>query len=128
VLDGNANSGVRITSENNTRQDLRANAESVLQFSIMVTSKATEQVILSMHCDGQSECGSSQNITEALNKLPLDEWRTVSVDLSCFNKNGMSFGDTITPFELSSMGKLDISLADIVLVPHHKGESSINCQ
>jgi beta-glucosidase len=129
-LNGDAHSGIRVISKSNFREDLRASleSESALQFSAKLTSKASEQVMLSMHCESQSECGHSQNITEVLNQLSLDEWQTVSVDLSCFNNNGMSFGDTIIPFELSSVGQLEISLADIVLVPHHKGKASITCQ
>jgi beta-glucosidase len=127
-LNGDANSGIRVIS--NFREDLRASleSESALQFSVKLTSKTSEQVLLSMYCESQSECGHSQNITEVLNQLSLDEWQTLSVDLSCFNNNGMSFGDTITPFELSSVGQLEISITDIVLVPHQKGKSSINCQ
>ena len=95
-LDGSTNSGVRIVSKSNFREDLRSNleSESALQFDVRLSSKASEQVMLSMYCESEGECGYSQNITEALNQLPLEEWRTVSVDLSCFNKNGMSFGDT----------------------------------
>jgi beta-glucosidase len=129
TLDGDVNSGVKIVSKSNFREDLRANleSESALQFSVKLTVKPSDQVMLSTYCDGESECGYSQNITEVLNKLPLDEWRTVSVELSCFNNNGMSFGDTIIPFELSSVGKLEISLADIILVPHQKGKAAISC-
>lgn len=128
-LDGSANSGVRFMSKSTIREDLRSSlvSESALQFDVKLSSKASEQVMLSMYCESEVECGYSQNITTALNQLPINEWHTVSVDLACFDKNGMSFGDTTTPFELSSIGQLDISFANIALTPHQEGKALINC-
>lgn len=129
ILNGNANSGVKFVSKSNFRENLRSSlaSESALQFDVRLSSKASEQVMLSMYCDSGDKCGHSRNITGVLNKLPIDEWHTISIDLACFNENGMSFGDTTTPFELSSAGKLDISLTNIALKPHQKGKALINC-
>lgn len=128
-LDGSVNSGVKIMSKGGFREDLRGvlESESILQFSVKLGDRPSAKVMLSMVCEGEGECGFSQDITQLLSSLSVSEWHTVSIDLSCFKKGGMNFGDATVPFELSSAGQLDISLADIALVPRHNNKSSISC-
>ncbi len=129
TLDGGVRAGVKMVSEGNYSQDLRVDlaAESALEFDIKLSEHPSDNVILSMYCDNTDECVGSQNLTGLLNQLPLDEWHTISVDLICFRKSGANLADVTTAFELSSVGQLDVSLANIALIPNQKGESSINC-
>lgn len=128
-LNGRDKAGVRIMSKGSFKEDLRAvvESESALQFSLKLDNKPSSDVILSMYCDGGQKCGHSQNITHLLAELKQLQWHTVSIDLSCFKHSGMNFGKATVPFELSSFGRLDISLADIALVPIKKNKPSISC-
>jgi len=129
ILAGGVRSGVKMVSEGNNSQDLRADlaAESALKFDIKLSENPSDKVTLSIYCAKKDECVGSQNMTEVLNKLPLDEWHTISVDLICFSKDGANLADVTTAYELSSIGQLDASLANIALIPYQKGQSSINC-
>jgi len=129
TLDGGVRSGVKMVSESNFGQDLRVDlaAESALTFDIKLSKNFTDNIMLSMYCYNKDKCVASQNITGLLDQLPLNEWYTISVDLVCFSKNGVNLADVTTAFELSSAGQLEISLANIALIPNQKGRSSINC-
>ncbi|NQZ89595.1 MAG: exo 1,3/1,4-beta-D-glucan glucohydrolase [Colwellia sp.] len=129
TLAGGVRSGVKMVSEGNYSQDLRVDlaAESALKFDIKLSENPSDNVILSMYCANTDECVGSKNMTDVLNMLPLDEWHTISVDLICFSKSGANLADVTTAFELSSVGQLEISLANIALIPNQKGKSSINC-
>lgn len=128
-LDGSIKSGVRIMSKGGFREDLGAVLDSnmALQFSIKFDESPTKDVVLSMYCDSEMICGHSKNISEELTKLSESEWHTISIDLSCFSDSGMRFRNATVPFELSSTGPLDVSLANIAFVPHKESDSLIGC-
>ncbi len=133
-LNGSERAGVRIASKSHFREDLRSDLEvkSSLEFQVKVTQQPTDVVHLAMSCesegDSQGSCGSSIDITKQLTGLPLNQWRTLSIDMACFANTGMSMGDLVVPFELSSKGKLQLSLADIKFEPNTASEATISCQ
>jgi len=131
TLSGGVRSGVRIMAKSGFTEDLRASlaARSVLQFSIKLVNKPSNEVMLSMFCAGEGEekCGYVKDITKNLNQLTLNEWHKLSIDLACFSDNGMKFKNALTPFELSSSGRLEVSLADIMLTPNQQETKSISC-
>ena len=118
-LNGSENAGVKLMSFGGFKEDLRGHLEkgSFLQFGFMLDSKPTSKVLLTMRCEGGSVCGHKIDITEELMQSTLNRWQVASIELSCFSQKGMKFGETIIPFELSSIGQLEIGLADIVLTP-----------
>ncbi len=132
TLSGDENAGVKIVSMGAFREDLRASLEAnaALSFKLKLANKPTGNIMLSMYCDDQQQgyCGHSVDITKKVAPLSLNHWHELSIDLQCFSDKGMKFGDTTTPFEISSSGKLTVSIADIALLPANKQQSStISC-
>jgi len=101
--------------------------KSTLQFSVNLASKASGDVYLSTYCSSDKTCGHSYNIGPDLNKLPVNDWQTFSIDLSCFSQNGMDFSKTSIPFELSSKGKVELSIADIVITDNTDVSPTVSC-
>ncbi len=134
LLDGRFNAGIKIASKDGFREDLLAvlDTESSLQFSVKVNEEISSDITLSMYC-GNDVCGHSQNISKLLTRLSLSDWHSVSIDLSCFTKGGMDFGNTTVPFEINTAGQLNISLAEISIVSNQKTiqhptvNNAINC-
>lgn len=134
TLDGTARAGIRIASKSSFREDLRSDLEvkSALQFQVNVIEKPTGKVELAMNCEGegdsQNSCGSSIDITSQLNALPLNEWQTLSIDMACYANTGTIMSNLVVPFELSSKGKLKLSVADIKFEPNTAAQATISCQ
>lgn len=131
ILNGAERAGIRIVSKSNFREDLRSDLEvkSALQFQVKVSDKPSSTVLLAMTCEGENgNCGSAIDITKQLNALPINQWQTISIDMACYSKTGMSMGDLVVPFELSSAGTLTLSVADIKFEPNGAAKATINCQ
>lgn len=133
-LAGAARAGMRIVSKSNFREDLRSDLEvnSALQFQVKVSVKPTSSVMLAMKCedDGGTEgnCGAAIDITKQLSELPVNEWHTMSIDMACYAKSGMNMSGVVVPFELSSTGKVTLSLAEIRLEPNMASDAILSCQ
>lgn len=134
TLDGIEKAGMRIVSKSNFREDLRSDFElkSALQFQVKVSVKPSSPVMLAMRCEDDSgidgKCGSAIDITKQLNELPINEWHTMSIDMACYVKSGTKMSGVVVPFELSSSGKLALSLAEIRLEPNSADDATISCQ
>ncbi|WP_426369058.1 glycoside hydrolase family 3 protein [Pseudocolwellia sp. HL-MZ7] len=98
-----------------------------LQFSVSLANRVSGDVYLSTYCSADKECGASVNIGSYLNKLPLSDWQTFSIDLSCFSHAGMDFSKTAIPFELSSKGNVELSIADIVITDNIDVSPTVSC-
>ncbi len=122
-------SGVMIKHVASTALDLgeSVSENSRLQFSVNLANRAAGDVYLSTYCSADKNCGSSVNIGSYLNKLPLSDWQTFSIDLSCFSKKGMDFSKAVIPFELSSKGKVELSVADIVITDNTEVSATVSC-
>lgn len=133
-LDGSARAGMRIVSKSNFREDLRSDLEvnSALQFQVKVSVKPSSSVMLAMKCeDGggtEGNCGAAIDITKQLSELPVNEWHTMSIDMACYAKSGMNMSGVVVPFELSSVGKVTLSLAEIRLEPNKASDAILSCQ
>ena len=130
TLTGGKNSGVRIVSKSNFREDFRhtLDTKSALVFDVNVMQKPSEKVSLSMHCEGEGKCGASLDLTDKLKALPENQWQTLSIDVACFKNAGMQMKDLTTPFNLSSNGALSLGLANIQFVPNNAEQATISCQ
>jgi beta-glucosidase len=109
-------------------RDLRAFAEtaSSLKLTVKIDDKASSDVYLSMLCEGTAEsaCKATLNVSELLNSLPEKQWQDISIDLSCFTQAGLDLAKVMTPFQLSTKGRLSISYADLYLSPMSVSESA----
>jgi len=125
TFDGSELASVNIFS--NFPEDLRAyeEAKSVLSFNIRLETAPTAQVNLAMICDGA--CRGSIDITSLLINNSLNEWHTVTIDLSCFKESGSDFARVIAPFSLSTNGEMSLSFADINVIPQSAEQATMSC-
>ncbi|MBV1911977.1 MAG: exo 1,3/1,4-beta-D-glucan glucohydrolase, partial [Kangiellaceae bacterium] len=128
-IDGSVKAGVKIVSFSNRIHDLKSTTESTsaLQFSIKLQSHPSDEVNLSIYCSEGESCGHSLNLTNKLSQIELSKWHQLTVNLSCFTENGMKLAQTISPFELSSSGPLNLDIADISIVHASKEYLSNSC-
>nr|BAU61815.1 beta-glucosidase [Colwelliaceae bacterium D8] len=117
----------KLSISSNFPEDLRAyqEANSALTFNIRVEKTPSEQVNLSMLCEG--DCQAALDITSILKEAPLNEWQQLSIDMSCFKNEGADFAKIMAPFELSTQGELSLSFADISLLPNSAEQALVNC-
>jgi beta-glucosidase len=125
TFDGSSMASVNIFS--NFPEDLRAYTEeqSVLSFAVRLESTPTKPVNLAMICE--SDCKGSLDITSLLLNNSLDEWQKVTIDLACFKKAGTDFSKVMSPFNLSTTGKVSLSFADINLMPQSTEQATMSC-
>lgn len=134
TLDGTGDAGIRVFSKSNFREDLYNDlmVNSALNFLVRVDQKPTSSVLLTINCEGTGDkpgsCEQSVDVTEVLNGLEQGKWTEVSVDLKCFADKGVKFGQTVSPFGISSKGKVQLGLANIRYVPNSAGKATISCQ
>ncbi|MBC3767163.1 glycoside hydrolase family 3 protein [Neptunicella marina] len=112
-----------VTFADNFPKDLRPYQEqnAAISFDIKVNHAADAAVALSMACEGG--CQDRFDISDKLNALPLNEWQTMRIDLNCFS--GVDFAKIYSPFALTSSGKLDITISNLMLAPN---KASDQCQ
>ncbi len=134
TLDGTADAGIRVFSKSNFREDLYNDlmVKSAVSFLVKVDEKPTAPVSLTINCEGTGDvpgsCEESIELTDILNDMEVSQWREVSVDLNCFANKGVKFGQTVSPFGISSAGKLQLGLANIRYLPNTADKATISCQ
>lgn len=100
--------------------------------SLTVRTKAKQKLLkhgsinIAMSCG--DECQGVVDITPAMTELTADEWQTLSIDLQCFEKNGLDISKVKSPFVLSSAGALTIDFTDVVIKPNSVDFATLNCQ
>lgn len=125
TFDGSELASVNIFS--NFPEDLRAyiEADSVLSFSVRLENTPVAPINLAMSCEG--DCKGSIDITSLLINQSLNEWHKVTIDLACFKKVGTDFSKIMSPFNLSTKGKVSLSFADINLTPQGTEQATMSC-
>jgi beta-glucosidase len=125
TFDGSELASVNIFS--NFPEDLRAyiEADSVLSFSVRLETTPVAPINLAMSCEG--DCKGSLDITSLLINQSLNEWHKVTIDLACFKKAGTDFSKIMSPFNLSTNGKVSLSFADINLTPQGIDKATMSC-
>lgn len=126
--------------ESNFPRDLRSTVENnlALQFSYKINQIATvdakkpAKIQLKMQCQFPSEgqdkpCGTSINISNKLQSVPLNEWQTMAVNMVCFQQLGVNMAKVTSPFSLSSDAKLSIEFADIIIKPMDISNAKLAC-
>ena len=59
--------------------------------------------------------------------LPQGEWLRLSVDMQCFTTQGLDAARVDTPFLLLTQGRLELDVADIMLVQGMREKAAIRC-
>lgn len=113
-FDGSATGRIQIGSP--FPQDLRTYLErnGALSMDILVQQKPAASVTLSMDCG--SDCSAEVDITEQLQSMPAEKWRTLSVDLACF-REAQNLAAVFNPLMLTSEGLAGLSLSKIYIKP-----------
>lgn len=70
-------------------------------------------VFISMKCGNDSNCKPNVDISQGLAQLELNKWQALSIDLACFNRSDMNWSQLQVPFELSTSGKLKVSVSQV---------------
>jgi beta-glucosidase len=92
----------------------------LLAFDVMVEKPPSAPVYAAMRC-GEG-CEGRIDITEALTRSIVGEWRTMKLRLQQFADAGTELGHVTTPFLLATEGTLAVRFADIRLEPAAEGD------
>lgn len=105
-------------------QDLDAyfTQQSYLQFELKVNEPPKGEVSMAMRCD--KTCSNLLDITNYLSEMPQGKWQDINIQLSCFSGENTTLENITAAFVVNSTAALDISVANIKLVPT-KEKSSI---
>jgi len=87
-----------------------------LIFDLKVDQGPAGNVSMTMNCDGKP-CGETLSITDHLVNTPKGQWSELSIDLTCFADNKQFYENISSVFSISSSASLDLSIANIKLVP-----------
>ncbi|WP_165916638.1 glycoside hydrolase family 3 protein [Caulobacter sp. BK020] len=92
----------------------QANADIDLLVDYRVDAKPTAPVALSIGA-------GKLDVTPVLEASPLGEWKSLKVSLKCFQAAGTDVTKVTAPFELSTAGKLVVSLQSVKLTTDPAG-------
>ena len=95
-----------------------------LKFDIKVNKGPAGNVSMSMDC-GNEKCGENVSITDYLVNAQKGSWQELSIDLNCFADQLSVYENITSVFSISSSKALDISIANIKVVPT-KGKPNIS--
>lgn len=98
-------------------RDLRAFQESdgALSVTVRLVTDVPDDVTLTMYCG--DDCGVEAELAETLQGLPVGQWHTLDLSLSCLQEKGLDLAQVNGVFGLSSEKAWTIELNDIRLVP-----------
>ncbi|BFM11171.1 exo 1,3/1,4-beta-D-glucan glucohydrolase [Simiduia litorea] len=73
-------------------------------------------------------CRGAVDMSGLLKQAELNQWQKVSVDLQCFVDAGLKIDAITAPFAIDAASKVDLSLANIQLLPMSASDANISCQ
>jgi beta-glucosidase len=92
----------------------------VLAFDVMVEEPPSAPVYAAMRC-GEG-CEGRVDITEALARMPVGEWRTMKLRLRHFGDAGADLSHVTMPFLLATEGSLALRFTDVRLERAAEGD------
>lgn len=106
--------------------DLRSFVEKQgqLQVQIKVDKQGKSPLWLGMQCG--DNCQGKLDITEQLSNNA--QWQTLNIDLGCFAEQGVNLAQVFSPWQLSTKGDWQLSIAKLTVSTKHTPESAILCQ
>jgi len=130
IFNGKGQGQVAFTSSFATDLTPYSKANSTLELTVRLTDKASlspeQSVYLAMACGG--ECLGKLELSKALSSMKVNEWRTLNIDLQCFEQKGADISKIISPFVLSSSAPLSIDFTDVFIKPNNAEQANISCQ
>ncbi len=96
-----------------------------LRFDVRTLADPSAPVTLDMGC-GQGLCGNV-DIRSALPSAKSGEWRTITVDLMCFAREGAEFERASLPFAVTSANGSTLRFANIAYLSASQEPATFNC-
>jgi len=112
------------------REDLRgiANNDAVMMITARVNQVPTKPVWLGMNClEDMAQCKSKIDIGADVSKLPVGQWHTLSVPLSCFSELDLNLAEIFSPFSIQTQGAFNIDISHIA-IGSGDANNQINCR
>jgi beta-glucosidase len=94
----------------------QANGDMAVRVDLRVDEAPSGTATISMAGCG-SKCGGAVDLTQALRAAHGAGWTSIAVRLSCFRKAGADMGSITMPFELTTAGRMVVSIGAVKLVP-----------
>jgi beta-glucosidase len=92
----------------------QATGDMAISIRYRVETAPTGKVALAIACgDG---CGGSVDITPLLS--PADNWRALTIKLTCLRDAGADMTRVTSPFTLAAEGRLALEFTDIRIIPN----------
>ena len=92
----------------------QANGEMALSFRYRVDAAPTDRVTLAVGAEDPTS-RHGLDLTSILTGAPTGQWRTIKVRLSCFRDAGADLTSLERPFQLTTSGRLTLSVSEIRL-------------
>ncbi len=125
-FDGTAPSYIEINSNFTEDKVAYIEANSALSFSYKVNQIPSSHTYLAMKCE--QGCGGELDITSDFENADLNTWQTMSIDLTCFAKQGVDFARVTSPFIIKTAGELSVSVSDISFKPQSAKSAVVKCE
>jgi len=104
-------------------------ANSTLELTVRLTEQQSfseqQGIYISMECGDQ--CQGKVNIAKELAILEVNQWKTLNIDLQCFEKNGAELSRIMSPFSLSTAAQLNIDFTNVFIRPNSADTANISC-
>ena len=106
ILQWRGEGDVTISGEDEVDLSRESNGDLALAIDLKMQKMPTRPVLL-----------NGVDITSMLRSLPLDEWRTISVRLRCFEEAGAKMSRMRAPMRLSTTGEMALTFSRVRLAP-----------
>ncbi|HEX9474384.1 MAG TPA: glycoside hydrolase family 3 N-terminal domain-containing protein, partial [Steroidobacteraceae bacterium] len=103
--------------------DLRrqANGELSLMIKYRLDEKPAAPVQLAMRCDPRCDDAAALQLDTELAEAQVGQWRTLKVRLACFQEAGVDMARVSRPFEVTTRGRLALTLLSVQLTTDPSG-------
>lgn len=100
-------------------------AGGALIIDMMLESRPTQPVELRIDCG--YPCGAKANLSDVMQRAPLNTWFSLSIDLACFEKAGADLTRADTGMLLATAGKLTLAITGVRMSPNRADKAVIRC-
>ena len=72
-------------------------------------------------------CEAMLPLGELLNGFTIGEWRTIGIDLKCFERNGLNLSEVFTPLFFSTQGRWSFEIGSVFIDAGTGGKEMLFC-